>query len=260
MSEKAKEILKNIKDRKIKPTSRWKILLKDYLFWFLFLFVTLVGALAISVIIFIIRDNDWDIYNYLNKSLFGYVLFLIPYFWLVILFFLGYLAYFNLKNTRKGYLLNPYWVVIGSVFISVVLGWFLFELKIGNQIDKLCAEKIPYYKGTESYKKDLWSHPESGLLAGEIMEFNQEGDFIIKDLSDKKWDVLGKEAVWSKETEKEVGERVKIIGGSVGESKFKATEVRPWSCHCKRCANGDVKKSEGCISQRRENPGHSCND
>lgn len=256
MSEKAKEILKSIQDKKIKPTSRWKIILKDYLIWILFVIVTLVGAVAMSVIIFIIRDNDWDIYSYLNKTFLGYFILLLPYFWLVILFILGALAYFNFKNTRKGYLLNPYWVVIGSVLISVILGWILFEFKVGGQIDRFCAEKIPYYKGTETYKKIFWSNPENGLLSGEIVELIRSDEFVIRDFSEKRWNILGNDVIWKSDVNKELGERVKVMGVFSGENNFIAKEVRPWSCQCNECKEMDSERT--CLGNNQAGKSHSC--
>jgi hypothetical protein len=240
MSEKAKEIWENIKERKMKPKSKWFFFWKDCFVWGLFLITTLVGALAISVIIFIVKDNDWDIYKYLDKSFLGYFLILMPYFWIIILFLLAFFAYFNYKKTRKGYLLSPYWVVLGSILISVILGWALFNLKVGSEIDKIFAKKLPYYRGTELYKKDFWSNPDRGLLAGKIISLENSDNFVIEDLEKKEWNIEGERIIWKNKVNKEIGENVKIIGTHLEEFKFRATEVRAWSCHCESCEAGNL--------------------
>lgn len=255
MSEKANEILKNIKEKNIKPISRWKFIFKDYLIWGFFGLATIVGAVAMSVIIFIIKDNDWDIYKYLEKSFFSYMLILLPYFWIVILFILAYLAYVNYRQTRKGYLINPYGLIIGSVLLSVVLGWALFNLKVGSYLDKICAKSIPYYSGTEMQKKSLWSSPEKGLLAGEIIDFKTDKNFVIKDLNNEKWEIEGSETSWKKDVNKEVGEEIKIIGVYVAKNKFKAREVRPWSCQCQKCTEGGKDNHKCTVENKSEGQG-----
>jgi len=257
MNEKAKEILKSIKDSKVKPISKWKFIFKDYLMWGFFTLTTLVGALATSVIIFIVKDNDWDIYKYLEKSFLGYFLILMPYFWIIILFILAYVAYLNYRQTRKGYLLNPYWVILGSIFISVMLGWILFDLKIGRQLDQMCAKNIPYYQGMELQKKNLWSNPEKGLLAGEIIDFKDEDNFVIKDLNNQNWNIIGDGVAWKNEINKEIGEEVKIIGVYESKDKFKAKEVRPWSCHCQKCAQSDGNNHR-CSTGSKSEGGKNC--
>lgn len=261
MSEKAKEIFENIKEKKIKPASKWKFILRDYFLWSFFGVATLVGAVAMSVIIFIIKDNDWDIYEYLDKSFLSYILILMPYFWIIILFVLAYLAYFNYKQTRKGYKINPYWVILGSILVSVVLGILLFNLKIGSQIDKNLSGKIPFYRSNEIYKENFWSNPERGLLSGEIVDIKEDDHFAIRDLNYQDWEVTGKDILWKDRVNKVSGERVKIIGAYLGENKFEAKEVRPWSCHCQKCAGGGEGEGEGkhqCLSGNNSPKEASC--
>lgn len=231
MSDRANKILKNIETKKIKPTPKWKFLLKDYFVWGLFGLSTLVGALATGVIIFICNDYDWDIYNYLGKSFWSYGLILVPYFWIIILVLLGFLAYFNYQHTRRGYLLNPYLVIVGSVFISIVLGWFLFNSGIGERVDKFFAKEIPYYQGTEITKQYFWTKPERGLLSGRIDKINSKNNFILKDFKGRHWEVTEEDnIVWRRGANRQVNQEIKIIGKIVKENVFRAQEIRPWGC------------------------------
>lgn len=243
MSDKASEILKNIEKRKIKPKSKWIFLAKDYLVWGLFGITTLIGAGAMGVIIFIINDNDWDIYTQLEKSCWTYYLILMPYFWIIVLCLLLFLAYFNYTRTRKGYLLNPYVVILSSILISILLGWVLFASGISEKIDKFFAQKIPYYKTTDMHKIIFWSNPDRGLMAGEITSIKDTNNFSLKDLNGKDWIITGKNITWEKGANLRMGEKVKIIGKMNAKNNiYKAQEVRPWSCGCSLCDKDDDTK------------------
>jgi hypothetical protein len=247
MNDKASQILKNIEEKKIKPKSKWIFLAKDYLVWVFFGLATLTGAAAISVIIFVVNDNDWDIYKYLQKSFWAYFLMLMPYFWIIILLFLSFLAYFNYVHTRKGYLLNPYFVIFGSILFSVILGWALFAIGASEKIDKIFSQKIPYYRNTDSHKSDFWSNPERGLIAGKITKIKSGDNFYLEDLQNKEWEIVGKNVIWKKESIMEIGAKVKIIGKQDQENNiFQAQEVRPWGCGCHFCEDNKNNKTESC--------------
>ncbi|HBI16637.1 MAG: hypothetical protein UR60_C0009G0009 [Candidatus Moranbacteria bacterium GW2011_GWF2_34_56] len=252
MNNKANQILKKIAEKNIKPQSKWIFLIKDYLIWVLCGFAILIGALAMGVIIFIVNDNDWDIYWYLQKSFWTYLFILMPYFWIIILSLCSFLAYLNYKHTRKGYLLNRYILIFVSIFIVFILGWTIFAIGISEKIDKAFGQKIPYYKNTEMHKVSFWSNPEKGLIAGKIIKMGDGHNFYLIDLEDKKWNVMGNEANLKRGVNMKVGERVKVIGG-INEIKnvFNAREIRPWGCGCSLCKKNN--NTEECNQALNEN-------
>ncbi|MEF3692166.1 MAG: hypothetical protein V3574_03900 [Candidatus Moraniibacteriota bacterium] len=236
MSEKAKNILEKIQQEKIKPRARYFFVLRDLIVWGLFVLATMVGALAVSVIIFILIDNDWDIYKHLQKSFWGYVFVSLPYFWFLILLALLGAAYWNYRHTRKGYLLNPYVLFLASFFFSLLLGWVLFVGGAGEGLDRFFGQRINYYSGAEAHKIETWSNPESGLLAGKIIEI-REGYFLLNDFNLQKWKIVEGETIWKRGAQKEIGESVKVIGNIEGEDIFRAEEIRPW-----QGGRGNLKK------------------
>jgi len=250
MSDKVEKIFENIKEKKVKPKARWFFLAKDYCIWGIFAAATILGSLAISVIIFFLTDSDWDLYKYLDKSFWGYVLLSLPYFWLVILAGLAWLAYFNYKHTRKGYLFNPYLVVFASIATSVVLGWGLFANGMGEKIDEILESNFTYYTGVEEHKKEFWSNPESGLLAGEIKEVEEE-EILLEDFNGKEWQVETDDAQWKKSVSGEAGENVKIIGETEGDETFKAQEIRPWKGNGEHGENENGSSGNGQHKNRK---------
>ena len=245
MSEKAKNILEKIQKEKIRPRAKYFFVLRDLLVWGLFGLATIVGALAVSVIIFILTDNDWDVYRHLQKSFWGYLFVSLPYFWFLILLALVGTAYWNYKHTRKGYLLNPYILFLSSFLVSLLLGWALFAGGAGERLDRFFGEKIDYYSGAEAHKIKNWSNPESGLLAGKIVEI-EKGYFYLNDFDAQRWRIIEEETAWRRGVQKEIGEAVKIIGNLEEDKIFRAQEIRPWQGGGERRVKGDFS-GEGAV-------------
>ncbi|MFA6184441.1 MAG: hypothetical protein WC682_05095 [Parcubacteria group bacterium] len=229
MSDRASKILKDIEQKKIKPKSRWLFLAEDYLLWAFFVLTTLVGALAVSVIIFIWADNDWDIYKYLEKDFFIYMLWSLPYFWFIVLVILSIIAYFNYIHTRKGYLLNPYGVVAIGLLGSIFLGWIFFVSGMGKSVDEILDDNVVYYNGSDKNKIFFWTNSNRGLLAGEIIELKDGSSLLIMDFNKERWQVMGDDTIWEKSATHKIGERIKIIGKIEKEGVFKAREIRSWN-------------------------------
>ncbi len=255
--DKAIEILSKIKERKIEPKSKWRFLLKDYMVWLFFVVAIAVGAMAFSVIIFLLKDNDWDIYEHLDKSFASYLLLSLPYVWIVILAVFSFLAYLNYKNTRNGYKLNPVAIVLVSVLLSVALGGVSYGAGFGRVIDSTLSENIPYYENMIRYRQTIWSNPERGLLSGTIIEIEDDDNFYIEDSAEEGWEIKGEDILWRRPEIQEVGEKVKIIGEKENENTFIAEEVRPWIGRGKRMQenkNLEIRRRES--ESRKERDGY----
>ena len=86
MSTVSKKVLKTIEEKKITPKPRWHFVLKNYVFWFFLAITTFIGALAVTAVLFMLLDYDWDVFEYLDRGLFEHIFISIPYFWLAVLF------------------------------------------------------------------------------------------------------------------------------------------------------------------------------
>lgn len=225
---KAKKILKSIKDRKIKPKSKWLFLLRNYLVWLIFGLAIFVGAIATSVIIFSLTDNDWDLYKILDKSSVSYIIMSLPYIWIVILIIFSLLSYLNYKHTKTGYRIEPIKIISISVLLSVFFGSILFTGGFGEFIDYKLSKDIPYYEKMMAQRQLIWSNPEKGLLAGEVVKINSKNDFYIRSLSGEEWHIIGDSILWKGRASGSEGKKVKIIGRILGDNVFIAEEIRPW--------------------------------
>src|SRR3990167_8003529 len=94
------QTLEKIKSEDIKPTARWRFLLKNYLVWFTAALTLVLGSLAVPVVIHMLTTNDWEIYAYTNVSPAQLVLLSLPYFWLLFLALFVGAAYYNIRRTK----------------------------------------------------------------------------------------------------------------------------------------------------------------
>jgi hypothetical protein len=228
MTKKTDQIFATLQEKKIKPKAKWKFLLKDYLLWGLFGLTILIGALAVSVIIFLLLDNDWQAHQYLNKSFLAYFFLSLPYIWFFILIILTGLAYFNYIHTKHGYRYNPWLIVGGSIVLSLLIGGLLFSIKLGDKIDQVLYSQLPIYKKMVVHKMDVWNQPEKGLLAGRIIKIDSKDDFIIRDFNNREWQIIGNHIEIKERVNFQVGGTIKIFGELKTSSIFQAKEIRPW--------------------------------
>lgn len=236
MGEVKKKVLSEIKDEKIEPKPRWQFLVKDYMLWSAFVLAVFIGAVSTCVIMDILTDNDWDIYKYVVENPIQRVILSLPFLWLGVLVILWILAYLYYKLTKCGYKYSSYRIIGFSILASIVLGVFLnLCYGIGERVETMVAENIPFYSTVNSHcsNKEIWMHPEKGLLAGKIVEMSAPDCFALEDFSGTTWIVKksGNIFIRGKLPLKEK-EEVKIIGEEEKRGVFKALEIRRWARAC----------------------------
>lgn len=226
MKDLSKNILDHIERESIRPSSKWKFLLKNDAVWAAFVLAVLVGSVSVSAILYLIVDHDWDVYPQLEKGAGEYVLLSLPYAWIAALALFSALAYYNYKHTKSGYKHKAYVIVLGSVVVSVVIGSAMYAAGFGSKIDRAFAQKMPLYEKALFHRTLIWQNDDYGLLAGEIVEIEDE-KIELEDLRGKGWIVIYSEAHLPPEFELEEGLRVKLIG-EVEDDVFLAKEIRPF--------------------------------
>jgi hypothetical protein len=240
----SEKVLEKIKEEKIIPKPRWQFLLKNYVLWTIFGASIIVGSLSLAVILHTTFENDWDIYRYLDKSLLEYILISLPYFWIILLAILLAVAYYDYRHTKTGYRYRYYWIVLGSILVSFILGLGFLRLGMGKEIDEVFTRHVPYYSGTLKHKKEIWSHPEKGLLAGRIKIIIDDKDFNLEDFRGKVWEVRESNIVWREAPR--IEEEVKLIGEKSDNCCiFFVKEIRSWVGKKIKGVEPDDKNEDG---------------
>lgn len=227
----SEKVLKTIEDEKIVPRPRWRFLARNYTLWALFSFCIIMGAILVSSIIYMIAENDWDIYTYLGRNYFEHIVLSMPYLWISVLLIFVVFGYYNYKYTKRGYAHGVRTIIAGSILSSMALGGIFFWAGLGSDIHEVFLEKTPYV--TLVYTKEsIWSRPQIGLLGGQIVKVgDDENNFFIRDFHGKIWkiEMASSSNVTYNYDLIETGQSVELIGSvGNGSSTFLVNSIRPW--------------------------------
>lgn len=214
------KILEKIKQANVKPTPKWEFWLRNLALWLFFVIAIVVGSLATSVVIFTIVHADWASrlpdFSPLKKLLVN-----IPYVWLAIMLLFVVVAYFNFRQTKKGYRYSAYWVVMASVLISVVLGSVVYAVGGGERLEQLVYERVPFYQQMIKFRARPFVSPEQGLIGGVVVEINSDTVEVI-DFTGRTW------LIPTTSQNLEVGQRVRISGQQATVQEFEAERIEEW--------------------------------
>ncbi|MFZ5982690.1 MAG: hypothetical protein ACOYS2_03950, partial [Patescibacteria group bacterium] len=130
------KIIDKIEKDNIHPEPKWKFSLKNFLLISAYLGFALLGALAVSVVLYLVSYTDWDIYDRMGRGFWENILLSLPYVWVALILIFFALAYFNFRNTKRGYKKNPFVILSGSVLGGIFLGALFFNLGVGRIIDE----------------------------------------------------------------------------------------------------------------------------
>lgn len=217
------KLLEKIKAGKISPKPRWEFLLKNYIVWAVGLLALLVGAAAISVMIYLFQYNDWNLYELTNKSFAEFFLLTLPYFWFIFLALFVFAVYYNFKHTKSGYRYSIYVVIIGSVSLSIILGSSFYALGLGGKIDNILGRQAPFYDRFINRHLDFWFNPDEGRLVGLVASPLENNYFVLVDRSSGEWIVTYQ----STDDEHFIipGQPVRMTGKETGNHEFRADHL-----------------------------------
>jgi hypothetical protein len=230
----SQKVLEEIKNKKIAPTARWRFLLHDYFLWAVLAVSIAIGSFASSVIIYMIRNNDWEIYEK-SGGLLNFVIYTLPYFWLIILALIIFLIEYNLRHTKRGYRFEMIGILVSSVALSVIFGGALYKSGFGQRIEMFTAKKMPFYQAFTDHRQLVWNQPDRGLLAGEVVMIENNGQFMLIDLVEKKWRVVGEDIEFRRVEPLVIGHWVRVVGEKINNDIFRAVQVRPWMGQFRPC-------------------------
>jgi hypothetical protein len=183
------KLLGAIKKDNLSPRPRWQFLLKNYIIYITGALALLIGAVAVSVIIYLVKFNDWGFYYHTKKTFLEFFFLTAPYFWILFLGLFIFIVYYNFKHTPKGYRYPSWALVLASIVLSIFLGIAFFALGLGEKIDDTLGRRAPFYSHIFNRQIDFWSQPDQGRLSGIIIGQGEEKTFILIDRELKEWSV-----------------------------------------------------------------------
>lgn len=228
MNNLSQKVLKEISDKKITIKPKWKFVLKNTLIWTTSIVCLVLSSLAVSIVIYLLNNNDWDLRSRLAAGPLVFIIRSLPYFWLIFLIILIILIYTNFKKTKKGYKYKLEIIILISILSSILLGFVFYGIGLAQNIEESLTQRVSIYRRFLNPRARMWNQPRQGFLGGRIFMLNPEGDFRIRDFSDQEWKIIGDDIFMPGRIMLNTGTQIKIIGDPIDSNLFKAREIRPW--------------------------------
>ncbi len=225
------KILNDIKTQKVSQRPAW-IFRSSELLKLLFLGVTLVaGAFAVSAVIFLLADYEWDVGLYQNGDLPQFILRGIPFYLIIVVIVLGVAAAVDFFRTKTGYRHGTAAVVAVYVGFLAVFGTALYLYGFGDYVDDVFSRLAPGYEAATWHRDEIWSEPELGLLGATVVGRLGPLEFAARDFHGNAWDIRVTPEAAARLPDLTPGRPLRIIGRVRDEGMFDAKDVRPWDGH-----------------------------
>ena len=229
MAEISKKVLEKIKKENIHPIPKWQFMLKDSFVWSLFALNLILGSIGFAIIIFLLVNNDSVGDFTLTKNIWQWFVLSIPVAWILLTGLFLFVAFYNFKNTEKGYRFSVGKKVLLNVGITVLLGFMLYSSGFSERLNNIFTESVPFYTDVLDLRQEVWMRPQEGYLSGTILEINKDKkEMLLRDLDGKVWSIAYGDALVKGRVTLAVGERIKLLGKMSSSTGFDATEIRPW--------------------------------
>ena len=230
MTEISDKILETIKEKKMKPTPRFKFLLKSYAWAILAFLMVVFGSLAVSVIIFYFKNEDWSLYRQAGFSQLNFMLMMIPYFWVILSLVFVLLAYYNFRHTKFGYRYRFSAVVLSYFALSILIGSVAYASGAGEGIEGLFFNNnLVFYGQLMEKRQEVWNRPEKGFIAGEIVLFDANRNEIeVLDPAQKTWIVDISAIHLPPFVKLNTAQRIRVIGKIMSDNLIKAQAIKPF--------------------------------
>ncbi len=216
--------LEAIKQKEIQPLPKWQFTLRNIAMWLLFGISIVFGSIAISEDLFLFSQNEQNLQQRFGGSFLEYIPQSIPYVWLGLTIVFIILAYYNYRNTKHGYRLGLWPLLILLIGGSLLSGELLNLAGVPKAIDQW-ASKLPVYEQAVFHEPDIWHKPSEGYLSGSVKSIDNQKSLTITDSTGKEW-IISLEEKFGYDTRLlENGQKIKLIGSKTGDQSFSARQV-----------------------------------
>lgn len=202
-------VLNTIQTTGLCPRSKWWYVTSNVLLWVSFVATVLLGALAVSVLIFAGLHGWYGLYELVNMTWLGYFALRVTLLWPIILVLTLGLAYYNFRCTRRGYRWSLAQVTGACIGLSILLGIGLHVLGAGYATDRLLQEHMPLYPAQDKIEYALWHQPTEGRLIGSLTDVPAG---IFTTIDEVIWQVDTTMLMESDRTLLESGAKVHLVG------------------------------------------------
>jgi len=223
------KVIEKIREKKISPKPKWSFFLKNEIIWVFGILAVLFGGVSFSLIIYLFKAGQTLATGHFGGSFWQIFLTIVPIFWLLFLALFTFLAFLNIKKTKRAYKYSPILIFLLSVVVSIALGGILNMFGLGQKFDDVLGRRIHpgFYKNFMNPQIDFWSNPEEGRLSGLITKINEDGSLLIKDIDSKEWTLYFSNTFFSENIKFKEATPIQCFGEKISDDEFQVSEIMP---------------------------------
>jgi len=228
MNKLSSKILEHIKKQNVTPRSRWYFALIHTLLGTAILTSIMVGGIAVAIVIRDLALTDWELAREFAGNNTRSFLMVIPYLWLIFIGLTILLTDSLYKHTKKGHRIKLWHLVVISIVLSIVFGGLFFFTKADQPIEESLSKNFKPYAEWKIRRDQVFVAPEKGVIAGKIVEIDENKKMRVVDFKEREWIIDGTEFRTREGKPYEVGERIGVIGEKTNHEHFKARRISSW--------------------------------
>jgi hypothetical protein len=225
-------LLSRIETEQVEPRSRLSFKCREYVVWSLWVVSILIGALAVAVSLFVVMHRQYALYETTHDSFFTFIVSVLPYVWFVVFGVMVFAAWYNFRNTKRGYRYSFSSVVLSSIVASVLGGATLQLFGFGYTVDNLLGEGMPVYMSQAKLEQKIWQNPGEGRLIGVQIQTveSSSSTIVFEDVLGEKWQLELDDLFLRDRELLRTQSKVRVLGEIANEEQkiFHACGIFPW--------------------------------
>ncbi len=228
MSKISENIVDQIKKEKVTPRPRWVFVVSNIVLITMLIVTVIMGGIAMSLIYLKLFNLEWGFVTFDGDRGLPKIFEVMPLLWILLLIVLLGASVWTFEKTEAGYRYQPTMLVVGAIFMSMLLGAFIYTTRGAEIFETVLRNILPPYEAMEMAKERKFLNPEQGILVGEFVEKIDDGQITIQDISENEWTVmLTEELSNNRGVQKlEQGQPMLILGKKTADQTFEAKEIK----------------------------------
>jgi hypothetical protein len=228
VSELEKKVLEQIMQRRLAPRPYAYFLAKRSVFWMLAATSTILGGIAVAVLIYGVTDYAATGGAGFDELPLDDFLIILPPIWLTTLAIFVASAIHSVRQTPRGYRCNTLTLVAIALTLSLTFGCLLHLAGAGQRTHAFLAGYIPLYERFTRPLDKTVADPDKGWLAGTALSFDGKSTLVMRDFGGRIWTVDVQGAKVTLDEPLGSDEDISIKGERTGVSTFHAQSIKDW--------------------------------
>ncbi len=223
----SKGIIEKIKENKIKPTQKWKINLKNNLYWLILGTMVLLSGAFLSMVILDLTFFGPETYNFFEfREFFHILLSAAPYLWIFAFIVCVVSGILIFQRTRTGYRYNLLFIVSMILLVASFLGVSAHLSRMNERFESGLLGEGPNPAMMRLKKEGRLFMPEEGVLVGTVIQLGEK-TILIKDPLQENWVVeYFEKTKIDRDVDLVVGAKVIILGKKSEGNNFSADGIK----------------------------------